>query len=131
VKHWHAYSYTGRTYTDAMIRQKKVPDSYPPIEIKHWLSKPRKHVVETFTEIAPMLAWLESEMTPMPPRDEEFFPLKERLEYSRQWLSLGDDVVYGYYSVGAGPWVSRALIFCPRRKMTPHEELPPPCPLDM
>lgn len=127
--HWHAYSYTGRSYSDAMIRRGEVPAAYPPIEIKNWLGKPVSYIAGTFTEIEPAVDWLAAELANHPPRDVESFPAKERLAYSRLTLqqTAGNDVVYGYYSK-AEQYVSRALIACPRRRTNPYEEEPPDCP---
>jgi hypothetical protein len=121
TKHWHAYSYTGRSFSDGEIRGKKAPEDYPPIEIKHWLMRPKRHIIDTFTEIDPAIAWLEGELTNNLPLDEESFPVKLRLEYCRDRLkqTAGNDVVYGFYSK-AGQYVSRALIAC--RPTDPWEE---------
>ncbi|MFE7463135.1 hypothetical protein ACFU6R_03385 [Streptomyces sp. NPDC057499] len=121
-QHWHAYSYTGRSYGDGLIRRGEVPANYPPIEIKDWLKRPANQVVETFHEVDPAVTWLETELSQNPHLDEESFPLKERLQYSRDTLeqTAGNDVVYGYYSKGQ-QYVSRALIACPRKEF-------PSCP---
>ncbi|WP_415949969.1 hypothetical protein [Streptomyces sp. KLOTTS4A1] len=114
--HWHAYAYTGRSYTDALIRRGETPGNYPPIEIKNWLTRPRGHIAATFTEIEEAVSWLKQELVAMPPAGTDFFPIDERLEHSRSTLAqtAGNDVVYGYYST-SGRYVSRALIACPRR----------------
>ncbi|MCX4799660.1 hypothetical protein OG497_38035 [Streptomyces sp. NBC_01242] len=129
--HWHAYSYNGRSYTDAMIRRGEVPAAYPPIEIKHWLARPANHVVETFHEVDPAVSWLEGELNGHPPVDAESFPVKVRVAYSRKTLqqTAGNDVVYGYYS--KSQYVSRALIACPRHRANAGEEAPPGCPQGM
>lgn len=113
--HWHAYSYTGRSYTDALIRRGEAPNNYPPIEIKHWLTRPRDHIVATFTDVEEAVGWLKQQLTAAPPADAAAFPIDDRVERNRATLAqtAGNDVVYGYYST-AGQYVSRALIACPR-----------------
>lgn len=116
-QHWHAYSYNGRSYSDAMIRRGEVPANYPPIEIVHWLRRPANEAVETFRDIEKAASWLEGELTQNPAMDEDHFPVEERLRYSRETLAqeAGNDVVYGYYSKSQ-QYVSRALIACPRER---------------
>ncbi|WP_282697903.1 hypothetical protein [Streptomyces sp. CC208A] len=137
--HWHAYAYTGRAYTDTEIRRETAPANYPPIEVAHWLRRPRNHVADTFAcspdGLDHALAWLEGELTRNPPVDEEHYPVLERLEGSRSSLTAtrstptapatqrAGDAVYGYWSK-AGQYVSRALIACPR-------EAGDPCPYGM
>ncbi|MGW0734287.1 hypothetical protein [Streptomyces sp. NPDC002851] len=117
--HWHAYSYTGRSYTDAQIRRGETPDNYPPIEIKDWLVRPRGQIAGTFGEVDGAVTWLADELKANPPADDAAFPIAERAEHARRTLAqeAGCDVVLGYYSVGL-QYVSRALIACPRPDRT-------------
>lgn len=110
--HFHAYSYTGQGHTDGEIRKGLAPPTYPPIEIKDWLRRMPKRVYGE-QDIDAALGWLEQELNNHPPLDADSFPVKERLEYSRERLlqKVGRDVVYGYWSK-KGRYVSRALILC-------------------
>ncbi|WP_146610435.1 hypothetical protein [Streptomyces sp. AC1-42W] len=115
TQHWHAYSYTGRSYSDGLIRRGEVPSNYPPIEIKNWLTRPADHVMNTFHDVEKAMTWLEEELSQNPHVEEALFPLADRLQYSRDTLdqTAGNDVVHGYYSK-AQQYISRALIACPR-----------------
>lgn len=112
--HFHAYAYTGQGYRDGEIRKGLAPPTYPPIEVKDWLlRRPLKLYSEPDIDAA--LDWLEKELNEHPPLGAEFFPVKERIAYSRERLlqTVGRDVIYGYWSTG-GRYVSRALILCTR-----------------
>ena len=135
IQHWHAYSYIGRAYSDGEIREGKahktheaVPTNHPPIEVRDWLTDPKRRVVNTFTKVAAAMIWLEDELIAKLPVDEEAFPVKTRLEYSRSRLGQRDanDVVHTYYSK-SGDYVSRALIPCPW--LADPGESVPACPL--
>ncbi|MFJ8668110.1 hypothetical protein [Streptomyces sp. NPDC093600] len=113
--HWHAYAYTGRSYSDTAIRRAEVPANYPPIEIVNWLKRPVDQVVATYRDVEEAVSWIEGELTQNAPLDQEHFPWWERLQRNRETLlqAAGNDVVHGYYSK-AQQYVSRALIACPR-----------------
>ncbi|MEV5607032.1 hypothetical protein [Streptomyces sp. NPDC052225] len=122
--HWHAYTYGGSTYTDGQIRRGAVPASYPPIEIKDWLTRPRDHIEGTFTEVEEAMSWLKIQLDLAPPVDAKSFPVDDRLDRARATLrqTAGNDVVFGYYT-GSRMYVSRALIACPRPGMSCPERL--------
>ncbi|KPI33242.1 hypothetical protein OV450_1330 [Actinobacteria bacterium OV450] len=128
--HHHAYSYTGRSYSDGAIRKGEAPSNYPPIEIRHWLNRPASQIVATFTDAEAALAWLRAEMQDQPPKDEAEYSVEDRLRGARTTLaqSAGNDVVLGYYLVGGQVFVSRAVIACPRRERLPAGEAPIRCP---
>lgn len=113
--HWHAYTYTGRSHSDAEIRRGTAPDTYPPVEIKDWLTRPARQIADTFTDVEAAVDWMKQQFTMNPPLGSDDYPLERRLAWIRARLaeSAGNDIVYGYYTK-AGSYVARALIACPR-----------------
>ncbi|MFJ9128960.1 hypothetical protein ACIRJS_33145 [Streptomyces sp. NPDC102340] len=112
--HWHAYSYIGKSYTDAEIRRGVAPSNYPPIEIKDWLARPRNDITGTFTDVEAAVGWMKQQLTGMPPADTSC-PVEQHLDWIRRTLAqpTGNDVVYGYYT-SSGRYAGLAMIACPR-----------------
>lgn len=126
--HWHAFSYTGRGYTDSEIRKRAAPAGYPPLVISDYLlrlpylrpssgngvpSAARSCCTFRESQIEEALAWLEKELDANLPLGHESFTVHERVECSRVRMmeEFQRNVVYGYWSTGR-QYVSRSLIFC-------------------
>lgn len=116
AEHWHAYSWVGHERPDDSTRLNPL-NGTPPLEIAHWFRKPRKYVVETFSnDVAgrrEALQWMKECGEKHQYLAEESFPLADRLKYVEDDLHRGADVVWGYYSTRSR-YVSRALVACPR-----------------
>jgi hypothetical protein len=115
-RHFHAYAYTGRAFTDGEVLKGNAPSNYAPFLIADWLKRPAQQVIETFTEPELAAKWLRGQMEAHPPIDAESFSVDTRIRYAERTLrqDAGADVVWGYYS--GGQYVSRAMICCPRGK---------------
>lgn len=114
--HWHAFSYTGKGYTDAEVRKGMAPSAHPRPEISQWVKT--MPTVATFAEdeIDKAMDWLEAELAIQIPQDADQHPVKDRLEASRRRLNerVNRDIVYGYWSKSK-QYCSRALIVCTER----------------
>ncbi|MET7363165.1 hypothetical protein ABZS76_32675 [Streptomyces sp. NPDC005562] len=111
--HWHAFSYTGKGYTDAEVRKGLAPSAHPRPEISQWVSvMPTLHIFAE-DEIDKAMDWLEGELTSQVPQDAEHHPVEDRLQASRRRLdeTRNRDVVYGYWSLSK-QYCSRGLIAC-------------------
>lgn len=124
MRHWHAYAHTGRACTDSQIRRGQAPATYPPFELRNWLTRQPE---TTFTDPGTAAKWLRVQAEEHPPTDAAVFTVDTRLRYVHATLAqeIGADVVWGYYTPGRA-FVSRALIVCPR-PLSPAGP-PPPCP---
>lgn len=116
MKHWHAYTYAGRTHTDSERRTDIAPSTYPPFLVRDWLQRPRAHIVGSFAEPDAAAAWLRTELEAHPPVDVAAFTVEDRMRWVRLRLAQdnGADIVSGYYTAG-GQYVSRALVRCTSR----------------
>lgn len=116
MTHWHAYAWTGHERPPESDRINPQSET-PPLEIAHWLRKtPRAMRGGTLHDVEAACDWLKGEITehPKPPRSQDNRPADEvALEYARDCLERGTDVVWGYWSQQMR-YVSRALITCPR-----------------
>lgn len=130
TQHWHAYTYTGRAYSDGQVRKGDAPANFPPFLIEDWLRRSPQHIDTTFTSIDDAVSWLEKALVRYPSLDVEQFPVAVRLTYARDRLlqEAGKDVVWGWYAFSQ-EYVARALIACPRPKRHMYaEDSPPHCP---
>lgn len=127
-RHWHAYAYTGRAFTDGQVRKRQAGATFPPYLLRHWLTRPAAHVAETFRGPEAAVKWVRSAIEEHEPLDAAAFPVWQREQYARRTLgqAAGADVVLGYYSTSR-TFVSRALIACPRL-MDPAGGPAPRCP---
>ncbi|MFF4385642.1 hypothetical protein ACFY0G_02430 [Streptomyces sp. NPDC001552] len=114
TRHFHAYAYTGRAFTDGQVLKGEAPSNYAPFLIADWLARPARTIAESFTDPEQAAKWLRGEMEAHPPIDAESFSIDTRMGYAESTLrqERGADVVWGYYA--KGQYVSRAVICCPR-----------------
>jgi hypothetical protein len=121
MSHWHAYTWTGHE-RPADSDRTNMASATPPLETAHWL---RKSVKPEATWPIPegaeeAYAWLRVQLDEHPRASHDLAP-EPQLEYARDCLSRGADVVWGYYS-DRGRYISRTLVVCPR----PGERCPAP-----
>ncbi|WP_327294476.1 hypothetical protein [Streptomyces sp. NBC_01197] len=116
AEHWHAFAWVGHERPADDIRVQPSQPT-PPLEVSHWLKKPKQHVAKTFKNsssgVAAASQWMRTGGEEQQYASEESFPLDARMVYVDDSLSRGADVVWGYYSKKLR-YVSRALVACPR-----------------
>ena len=106
--HWHCYrgKMDGPTYgADALRRDLSSP--VPPLVIRDWLRKPVK---PSFVSSDPkaVLEWLSTQWAELQAGARPAVP--PSLERAKDDLFAGSDVCWGWWTVGAGSYVSIAAV---------------------
>lgn len=114
----HAYSWSGprAEFDQEYPRRPENPPfdaaETPPLQVAHWLRKPRRLVRATFTDPEAATAWLVERAAECGARLQP--PPEVRRRYARDALRHGSDVAWGCYLPGQR-YLSLALVVCPNR----------------
>ncbi|WKX70205.1 hypothetical protein [Streptomyces sp. XD-27] len=120
MPHYHAYSWSGPKPDFDRERDRRpegpgfAASDLPPLQVAHWLRKPRRLIRATYEHPKEAADWLAERVVETVTISAMRPPLETQIALAVDTLGWGGDVSWGCYGAGTR-FVSLAVVSCPNR----------------